>query len=190
MSQSYNLVVLSFEGIGQAIMEYEQLQEMEKKGELQIKDAVVVEREDAGRLLSTPGSTGTGTAPVSLPSGSEQPDAGVRIIQMEGKKGKFATIGGGVGLLAGMLLGGPIGGLIVGAGIGAVTAAMKDFGIDDKTIKTIGGNLTPGSSALFLLGSAKDRDAAINLVRQFNPKVVMTSLPPEAAQLLRGQLED
>ena len=115
-------------------------------------------------------------------------DAQVRVIQTHGKKGKYATAGGGIGLLAGFLLGGPIGGLVVGAGLGAITAAMKDFGIDNKSIEAIKARLQPNSSALLLLGHADDRDALIAKLRTFDPTVVSTTLTPEVEKDLRDRL--
>jgi uncharacterized membrane protein len=187
MADTNNLVVLSFEGMGTAAAVYEQLEQMEKEQLLEIEDAIIVERdagEASGRLMpSTPGTTGGGVVPIA---GS--PDANVRIVQTHGKKGKFAAGGAGIGLLAGFLLGGPVGGLIVGAGLGAITAALKDFGIDDKSITAIKARLTPDSSALMVLGRAEDRDALIARLRAYDPTVVSTTLTPEVEKELRDRL--
>ena len=105
------------------------------------------------------------------PPVSQSKENQVRVKQTRGKKGKYAAVGGGIGLLAGALLGGPIGLLAVGAAsIGAITAAMKDFGIDDASIAAIKQSLQPNTSALLLLGHANDRDALLAKLREETPR--------------------
>jgi uncharacterized membrane protein len=189
MAQTNNLIVLTFEGQDTATAVFEQIEKMESEKLLTIQDAIIIEREDTiGSTASAapPPVSGQG-GPVSV---TGPPDAQVRVKQTRGKKGKYAASGGGIGLLAGFLLGGPIGGLIVGAGLGAITGAMKDFGIDDKNIDAIKARLQPNTSALLMLGSAQDRDAVIDRLRTYDPKVVLSSLSPEIEKEVRARLED
>ncbi len=191
MADSNNLVILMFEGLEGASAAYAQLEQMEKDKQLTIADAIIIERDannPLGDVRGFAGSSGQGGgAEVSVPNaGVEQ----VRVIQTHSKKGKYAASGGGIGLLVGMLFGGPIGGLIVGAGVGAITAAMKDFGIDDKSIELVKARLQPGTSALLVLGQASDRDAFVNKLRSFNAEVISTSLTPEAEKELRTRLSE
>lgn len=109
---------------------------------------------------------------------------------MKGKKGSYAVKGGGIGFLAGFLLVVLLGGLVVGAGIGALTAAVKDMGIDDDNIVVVKARRQPNTSALLLLGTANDRDALIARLRSYDPKVISTSLPPEIEKQVRAALEE
>lgn len=187
-NKSNNLVVLSFEGVATAAVVYDQIAEMEKQKLLSITDAVILERDESGGLGSNaplPGGSGqaAGAPPATKPS-----DAGVRIVQTHGKKGKYAAGGAGIGVLAGWLLGGPVGGLVVGAGIGAITGALKDFGIDDRSVEMLKSRLQPNSSALLVLGQVEDKEAFITKLRSFDPKVVSTTLSPEVEKQLRDRL--
>ena len=76
----------------------------------------------------------------------------------------------------------------MGAGLGAVTAAIKDLGIDDKSLAAIQSRLQPNSSALLVLGHARDQDAYVAMLRTFDPQVVSTTLAPEVEQALRERL--
>ena len=179
------LAVLTFEGQETAEALYEQIEKMAKEKLLVLEDAVIIEREPAWSAPpddSTP--KGMHTPPVS-----QSKENKVRVKQTRGKKGKYAAVGGGIGLLAGALLGGPIGLLAVGAAsIGAITAAMKDFGIDDTSVTAIKQSLQPNTSALLLLGHANDRDALLAKLREYDAKVVMTSLDPEVKRELVAKL--
>jgi uncharacterized membrane protein len=186
MADDNYLVVLTFQGAKTAEAVYAQLEQLEKEHAVSIADAIIIER-DAG---ASPGSTplvepgsGQGIAPATSPL-EEQ----VRVIQTHGKKGKYAAGGGGIGLLAGFLLGGPIGAAAVGAGLGAVTAAIKDFGIDDESLAAIQARLQPNSSALLALGHVRDREAYMASLRTFDPQVVSTTLAPEVEEELRKRL--
>lgn len=180
MADTNNLIVLTFEGKETAAAVYEQIEQMEKDKLVKVADAVIIEYDDV--------ELGGMMPPVEGGSSKGSTDRQVRVIQTHGKKGKYAAGGAGIGLLAGFLLGGPIGGLVVGAGIGAITAVMKDFGIDDKNIETIKARLQPDSSALLVLGHANDRDALIARLRTFDPTVVSSSLTPEVEKEIRQRL--
>ena len=174
-----NLAVLTFEGQDTAEALYEQIEKMAKDKLLVLEDAVIIERAPARNLTSASDSA---IEQMHMPPTTESKEQQVRVKQTRGKKGKYAAIGGGIGLLAGALLGGPIGLLAVGAAsLGAITAAMKDFGIDDASITAIKQRLQPNTSALLLLGHANDRDALLAKLREYDAKVVMTSLDPEVA---------
>ena len=168
--QTSNLVVLTFEGEDAAEALYKEIDVMAAKGQLVIEDAVILER-GAAALNSLKDDT-------------------VRVKQTHGKKGKYAAVGGGIGLLAAAILGGPIGLVAVAsAGLGAVTAALKDFGVSDDVVKTIKQSLQPNTSALLLLGRANDRDALLATLGAFGAKVVMTSLDPEVERELAARLQ-
>lgn len=191
MADSNNLVILMFEGMDGASAAFAQIEQMEKDKKLTVADAIIIERDadnTLGGVRAVAGASGQGGGS-SVPApdkGAEQ----IRVIQTHSKKGKYAAGGGGIGLLVGMLFGGPIGGLIVGAGVGAITAAMKDFGIDDKSIEVVKARLQPSTSALLVLGHTNDPDAFIAQLRSFKAEVVSTSLTPEAEKELRTRLSE
>jgi uncharacterized membrane protein len=184
-----NLVVLTFEGSETAEALYEQIEKMEKEKLLVVDDAIIIERgPDAARMHVSPG--GATASGIATPTGNEGKSAQVTVKQTRGKKGKYAAIGGGIGLLAGAILGGPIGLMAVGAAsIGAIAAAMKDFGVDDKSIEGVKQRLQPNTSALMLLGHANDRDALVAKLREFNANVVMSSLDPAVERDLVERLQ-
>lgn len=112
----------------------------------------------------------------------------IKIKQTHSVKGKYTLRGSGAGFLAGLILGGPIGGLVVGAVAGAVAGSMKDYGIDDDSIKEISKGLGPNSSALFLQVKevAPENVAQLDAeLRKFKAIVVKTTLPEEKEAELR-----
>jgi len=184
-----NLVVLTFEGQSAAEALYKEIEQLEKDKLVVIEDAVIIERESLpARDDSTPVSR---TEQMLSPAHKKSQDDSIRVKQTRSKKGKYAAVGGGIGLLAAAILGGPIGLAVVGtAGLGAVTAALKDFGVKDESVNAIKQVLQPGSSALILLGRANDRDALLAKLRAFDAKVLMTSLDPEVERRLLDRLQE
>lgn len=184
-----NLVVMTFEGVQTAEALYEEIEKMEKAKLVEIQDAVIVERgEDAANLIVSPG-TATSTE-IATPTSTEGNKPQITVKQTHGKRGKYAAIGGGVGLLAGAILGGPIGLMVVGAaGIGAIAAALKDFGVDDSSIDGVKQRLQQNTSALMLLGKANDRDAFLAKLSEFNAQIVMTSLDADVERELVARVE-
>lgn len=187
-TQTSTLVVLTFEGQQTAEALYEQIEQLEKDKLVAIDDAVIVERaEAAGATAEAPERSRM--EQMMTPLSQQAKEASIRVKQTRGKKGKYAAVGGGIGLLAAAILGGPIGlAVVASAGAGALTAALKDFGINDASISAISQNLQPNTSALLLLGRAHDRDALLAKLREFDAKVVMTSLDPEAERQLAARL--
>jgi uncharacterized membrane protein len=185
--QASNLVVLMFEGQDAAEALYKQIEKMEKEKVVVVDDAVIIEREDVA-ISSGPAVENSG--PLVAQPARISPEASVTVKQTRGKKGKYAAIGGGIGLLGAAILGGPIGLAVVAtAGIGAVTAALKDFGVNDDTVNSIKQRMQPNTSALLLLGRANDRDAFLAQLRAYDAKVVMTSLDPELERELVARMQ-
>jgi uncharacterized membrane protein len=184
-----NLAVLIFEGQDTAQVLYEQIEQMQKEKLVSVEDAIILEYESGGTQIhvgtSDAGASQFASTPVSTESGSK-----VTVKQTRGKKGKYAAIGGGIGLLAGAIFGGPIGLATIGAaGVGAIVGALRDFGIDDKSVQAVKQRLRPNTSALLVLGHANDRDAFLAKLREYDAQVVMTSLDPEVERELVAKLE-
>jgi len=90
------------------------------------------------------------------------------------------------GLLFGLIFFVPLLGAAVGAAAGAVAGSLSDVGIDDHFINRVRDQVTPGTSALFLLSS----DAVIDKLRDAftgddKPELVFTNLNDEQEAALR-----
>jgi uncharacterized membrane protein len=185
--QASNLVVLTFEGQDAAEALYKQIEQMEKEKLVVVDDAVIIERE--GVAASRVPADESAKPMIAEPAKVAQ-DASITVKQTRGKKGKYAAIGGGIGLLGAAILGGPIGLAVAAtAGIGALTAALKDFGVNEETVNSIKQRMQPNTSALLLLGRANDRDALLAKLREYDAKVVMTSLDPELQRELEARIQ-
>jgi uncharacterized membrane protein len=115
----------------------------------------------------------------------------VNVRQMTPKKtGRYATGGGGIGFLAGMLLGGPILGLAAGAGIGAITARMKNHGMDHDFVNDIVQGMQPETSVLFVMTQDGNVDKLREALRPYKAVVLTTSLTGEQEQELQQLLKD
>jgi len=86
---------------------------------------------------------------VSWPLGAKKP----RTEQLKTIVGDGALGGAFWGLLFGLLFFVPLLGLAIGAAAGALGGALADIGIDDRFIDEVREEVTPGTSALFLLTS-------------------------------------
>ena len=188
-----NLLALMFDGERTARTVWSNLLELEQAGVVEIEDAVLAWREPVDQPGAMPMAVaGLSTAAIA----THTSDQGVRDagqLQIEQThhpaKKKYAGRGAAIGFVAGLLLGGPIGGLVVGAGIGSVSGSMKDAGIEDDFIKKTAQTLRPGTSAIFALGHANDRERLLTELRAYDPKILTTTLDPEQEQRLRRDLE-
>jgi uncharacterized membrane protein len=141
---------------------------LQKDGDLQLHDAVIVYRNADGS------SRVTETTDVTPTRGA---------------------LGGGVwGLLLGTLFAGPIGGLVVGAasaGGGALYARLVDTGIKDATVAELRTAVPPGRTALALLVSHVSlADLQRELARFAGAALVETDLPPAAVAAVREALAE
>ena len=96
------------------------------------------------------------------------------------------ALGGGFwGLLFGLIFFVPILGLAIGAASGALFGSLADVGISDHFIKSVRDQITPGTSALFLLSS----DAVIDRVKAEFPagdaELISTNLSAQQEAKLR-----
>jgi uncharacterized membrane protein len=120
-------------------------------------------------------------AMVSWEEGKKKP----KTRQLHDTKAGGALGGAFWGLLFGLIFFIPILGLAIGAATGALFGSMADVGISDSFIKSVRDQVTPGTSALFLLSS----DAVIDRVREEFPvheaELISTNLSPEQEAKLR-----
>jgi uncharacterized membrane protein len=120
-------------------------------------------------------------AVVSWETGKKKP----KTRQMHDTKMGGALGGGFWGLLFGLIFFVPILGLAIGAASGALFGSLADVGISDSFINTVRDQITPGTSALFLLSS----DAVIDRVKSEFPdsdaQLISTNLSTEQETKLR-----
>src|SRR4051795_7970150 len=114
-------------------------------------------------------------ATVSWPEGAKKP----KTHQMASTTGAGALGGAFWGMLFGLIFFVPLLGAALGAATGALTGSLSDVGIDDGFINKVRDDVTPGTSALFVMTS----DAVIDKV-----KAAFAEMP--AADLIFSNLSD
>jgi len=126
-----NLNVLAFKNEAQAFQVLDALVKLEHESLCEIIDAVVVTRDSSGK---------------------------VKLHQSVGGTAAFTAAGSVAGMIMGALVLNPLFGSLAGAASGAAIGALVDLGISDRFMKDLGATLTPGTSALCLLGSKGQLD--------------------------------
>ena len=120
-------------------------------------------------------------AMVSWETGKKKP----KTRQLHDTKMGGALGGAFWGMLFGLIFFIPILGLAIGAATGALFGSLADVGISDGFIKSVRDQVTPGTSALFLLSS----DAVIDRVRDEFPareaELISTNLSADQEAKLR-----
>jgi len=103
-----------------------------------------------------------------------------------------AALGGAFwGMLFGLIFFVPLLGAVVGAATGAFAGSMADVGIDDDFIKRVRNEVTPGTSALFLLTTNAVLDRVKEGFTAQNPsELIYTNLSEEQESALRQVFEE
>ena len=114
-----------------------------------------------------------------------------RTHQLTSTTGAGALGGGFWGLLFGLIFFVPLLGAAIGAATGALAGSLADVGIDDGFINRVRDQVTPGTSALFVMTS----DAVLERVRDVfadGPRadLIFTDLSPEQEAALRDVFTD
>jgi uncharacterized membrane protein len=121
-----NLTALAFDNPTQAFQLRDALVKLQGEALFDMAEAVVVTRDAMGQ---------------------------VKLYQSTGEiVGGCASAGSVAGLIVGAIFGIPWAGSALGAGVGAMFGAQSNLGIEESFIKDLGATLTPGTSALILLG--------------------------------------
>jgi uncharacterized membrane protein len=122
-------------------------------------------------------------AVVSWPEGAKKP----KTRQLQSTAGAGAMGGAFWGFLFGLLFFVPLLGMAVGAGMGALTGSLADVGIDDGFIKSVQQEITPGTSALFLMtsGAVEDKVAQEMRSETGHAQLIHTNLSNEQEGRLR-----
>ena len=102
-----------------------------------------------------------------------------------------STMGGAFwGLLFGLLFFVPLLGLAMGAGLGAMSGSLADVGIDDDFIRSVREQITPGTSALFVMTSDAVQDKVHDAFAGHHPQLLKTNLSDAEEEKLREVFAD
>jgi uncharacterized membrane protein len=137
------------------------LLKMQKEYLIDLADAVVVVRDNKGK---------------------------VRLRQMYNLTAAGAISGGFWGALIGLIFLNPLFGMAVGAAAGAVSGALRDVGIDDNFMKNLGQTLKPGTAALCVLIRQMTPDKVVEEIQKFGGTLIQTNLCHENEAKLREAL--
>ena len=157
-----SLVVIGYENELKAEEVRLSLLKMQKEYLIDLIDAVVVGRDEKGK---------------------------VRLWQLYNLTAAGAASGGFWGALIGLLFLNPLFGFAVGAAAGAVSGALQDVGIDDNFMKKLGETLKPGTAALCVLIRRMTEDKVLEEITKFGGTLIKTNLNHENDAKLRAALE-
>jgi uncharacterized membrane protein len=156
------LVVIGYDDMFKAQEVRLKLAKMQKDYLVDLEDAVVAVKDDAGK---------------------------VKLHQAINLTAAGAMSGGFWGTLIGLIFLNPILGLAVGATAGAVSGALTDVGIDDRFMKELAETMRPGSSVLFVLVRKATPDKVLEEIRGTGGKILKTSLSHDDEAKLQGALD-
>jgi uncharacterized membrane protein len=164
------LVVVGFKDAEEADRVLFRLNKLKKAHLMDLEDAVVVIRDEAGKVHLK---------------------QSINLTAAEG----FAFVSGSLwGALVGLLFLHPIAGFVLGGAIGAsaraLSGSLSDYGIDDDFIKSLGETIPVNSSALFILVCKAEPEKILAEFSSVKGKVLRTSLSPEQEKKLREALAD
>jgi uncharacterized membrane protein len=155
------LVVIDYESELKAEEVRLALLKMQKEYLIDLADAVVVVRDEKGR---------------------------VKLRQLYNLTAAGAITGGFWGALMGLLFLNPLFGFAIGAAAGAISGALRDVGIDDGFMKSLGETLKPGTAALCVLVHQMTPDKVVEELQKFGGTLIKTNLSHENEAKLREAL--
>lgn len=121
-------------------------------------------------------------ATVSWPEGKKSP----KTKQAVSMTGAGALDGAFWGMLFGLLFFVPFFGMAIGAAMGALSGHFADYGIDDNFIKRVREEVTPGTSALFLLTERAVVDRVTEALKGMDFELISSNLSKEQEDQLRA----
>jgi uncharacterized membrane protein len=160
-----DLIVISFEDEQTAFALRAELAKLQQEYLIEMDDAVVVTKDDKGK---------------------------VKLHQAQNLTALGAVSGGFWGVLIGMIFLNPLLGAAVGAGAGALSGSLADIGINNDMMKSFAESFKPGCSALFVLVRKATGDKVLAGLSEFTGKgkVLKTSLTKDKEEELRKVIED
>ncbi|HET9650246.1 MAG TPA: DUF1269 domain-containing protein [Microlunatus sp.] len=153
------LTAWAFPGVDDAEKAIEQLKSLQAQKLITVQDAAIV----------------------SWPVDKKKP----KTRQLNNLAGAGALGGAFWGMLFGLIFFVPLLGAAVGAAVGALTGSMTDVGIDDGFINRVKQQVTPGTSALFLLSSDAVMDRVTDAFGGSHAQLIASNLSAEQEQKLR-----
>ena len=117
-----------------------------------------------------------------------QDDGKVKLHQAVSTAGVGAAGGALWGGLIGLLFLSPLLGAAIGAAAGGASGALTDVGVDDKFMKELGEKLSPGTAALIVLVRSSTPDKVLPRVAEYGGHVIQSSLTHEAEAELDSAL--
>lgn len=100
------------------------------------------------------------------------------------------ALGGGFwGLLFGLIFFVPLLGLAIGAAAGALAGSLADVGISDSFIKSVRDQVTPGTSALFLLSTDAVFDRVAPEFAGTGAELISTNMSEDQESRLRAAFQ-
>jgi uncharacterized membrane protein len=155
-----DLIAITFDGADDAAAALHSVRSLEHEGRFKLEDTAVVTKDADGKVhVKNEMSSGTETGAVV-----------------------GAVLGGLLFVVFPVAI---VGGAIVGGLIGRAVAP----GIDGSFVKQVEADLPAGGSALFLLSKGGDTGLLIAAMRQYQGRVVQTSLDEEEEAALRDSLK-
>jgi uncharacterized membrane protein len=120
---------------------------------------------------------------VRWPDGAKKP----KTEQLHNMAGAGAMSGAFWGFLFGLIFFVPFFGLAIGAAMGALAGHFADVGISDDFIKQVKNQVTPGTSAIFLMTSGAVVDRVREAFQGVKMEVMSTNLSAEQEAKLREE---
>jgi uncharacterized membrane protein len=168
------LFVAFFDEARRAHEVLEELQDMEFEQLIDLKDAVVVTKNQRGKM---------------------------RVYQTHDvTPGLGALSGAAVGVIVGGILGGPLGwgllasgaavGLLAGSGVGALVAALIDTGIDNAFIQRVAEEIQPNTSAIFVLVRKGDEEMVKRELERFAVRLSETEIDSQHVQAIQAAVDN
>jgi len=155
------LVVIGYKDLYQAEEVRLKLCKLQRDYLIDLEDAVVVTKDQAGKIKLHQAVNLTATGAVS---------------------------GGFWGSLIGLIFLNPLLGLAAGAAAGAVSGALTDLGINDRFMKDLAATMQPGSSALFVLARRATPDKVLAELQGSGGTIMQTSLSHDDEAKLQAAL--
>lgn len=123
-------------------------------------------------------------AVVTWPMGANEPS----VKQGHEDRWRGTAWGAFWGLFVGAIMTVPVVGLAAGAGLGVLAKATEKLGITEEQLRSIGSEITEGTSALFLVTEEADLDRLGERMRGVHMKLLQTNLTDVERTLLSETL--
>jgi uncharacterized membrane protein len=156
-----NLIAVAYDDVGTAKNVLRELRELSVEHAISLDDAVIAEMREDGKVK----------------------------LHQSVRPGAAGAAGGALwGGLIGLLFLAPFLGMAVGAASGGAVGAMTDVGVDDKFMKDLAQEMSPGSAAVIVLVRESTPDKVLPRISPFGGRVIHSSLTNDAEQHLQEAL--